>query len=93
MNVIGIRFKRPSIVGLMASTLMAALCLLAGLLFSRLVGGSVGQAAGLSSVGLVVGLLSVCGASFDKAGPRGLLLTTVAGTATFVAVVAAFGIY
>jgi hypothetical protein len=89
MALLGVRWKRPTAAGIQSVVVLTAVTgTLAYLIVPRL-GGSIHHMAGLTAIALVTTWLSESGASYERAGLRGMAVTTAAGALAWVATLAA----
>jgi hypothetical protein len=84
MRFIGVELQPPRRVDFILAGFWAVLGgLLGALVIVPLVGGNPGLVPGLAAAGASAGLLASVGASYDKAGLRGMVLTVLTGLVVF----------
>lgn len=78
MNIIGVNLSKPKGVDFAVAAFWAAIGGLVGaLILMPLIGGNWKHVTAMMVSASVSGLAAVCGASFDKAGVRGILICVV----------------
>jgi len=89
-TALGIHWATPSAAGLESVAVTTAVTgLLAYYFVVPWLGGSITHVVGLTVIAVVTSWLSAAGASYDRAGLRGMLVTTAAGAVSWVAALAA----
>lgn len=85
---LGIKWEKPTPVGYQSIAVITAVTgMLAYWIVPRL-GGYMHHVAGLTAIALVTTWLSAAGAGYDRAGIRGMVVTTVAGAIAWIAALA-----
>ena len=80
MNIIGVKLSKPEGVDLAVAAFWAAIGGLVGaFVLMPLIGGNWKHIVGMVMSAAVAGLAATCGASFDKAGFRGMAICIIAG--------------
>lgn len=88
MNVVGVKLSKPKGVDWVVAAMWGLVGgLIGAAVLQPLVGGRWQHIAGMALAGAASNLLANCGASFDKAGIRGILLSVVVCLIVYGAVV------
>lgn len=88
MNIIGVKLSKPAGVDLVVAAVWAAIGGLVGaFILLPLIGGNWKHIVGMVASAAVAGLAATCGASFDRAGFRGMAICIIVGAIAYGVVV------
>jgi hypothetical protein len=87
--MLGIAWERPSHEGYVSVVAITAATVMLAFVMVPLMGGSLRHVVGFGAIALVSTWLSASGARYDRAGMRGMVVSTTAGAFAWVAAMAA----